>query len=50
MWELGIFNNVQKFQVCGNIISAQISHKKNDRLKSADFWTLIYERTHIHYL
>ena len=45
MWELGIFNNVQKFQVCGNIVSAQISQKKNDRLKSVDFGTLIYERT-----
>ena len=47
MWDFGIFNNFQKFQVCGNIISAQISQKKNDRLKSADFGTLIYERTHI---
>ena len=46
MWELGIFNNFQKFQVCGNTISAQISQKKIDRLKSADFGTLIYERTH----
>ena len=49
MWDFGIFNNFQKFQVCGNIISAQISQKKNDRLKSADFGTLIYERTHIKY-
>ena len=47
MWNLGIFNNFQKFQVCGNIISAQIS-QKNDRLKSANFRTLIYERTHIY--
>ena len=46
MWDFGIFNNFQKFQVCGNIISAQISKKKNDRLKSANFGTLIYERTH----
>ena len=44
---MGIFNNFQKFQVCSNIISAQISQKKNDRLKSANFGTLIYERTHI---
>ena len=27
-----------------NIISAQISQKKNDRLKSADIGSLIYER------
>ena len=47
MWDFGIFNNFQKFQVCGNIISAQISKNKNDRLKSANFGTLIYERTHI---
>ena len=47
MWELGIFNNFKKFQVCGNSIPAQISQKKIDRLKSADFGTLIYERTHI---
>ena len=48
MWDFGIFNNYQKFQVCGNIISAQISKKKNDRLKSANFvGTFIYERTHI---
>ena len=45
MLELGIFNNFQKFQVCGNTISAQISQKKIDPLKSADFGTLIYERT-----
>ena len=47
VWELGIFNSFQKFQVCGNIISAQISQKKNYSLKSADFGTLIYERPHI---
>ena len=47
MWDFGIFNNYQKFKVCGNIISAQISKKKNDSLKSADFGTLIYERTHM---
>ena len=47
VWELGTFNNFQKFQACGNSISAQISQKKIDRLKSADFGTLIYERTQI---
>ena len=47
MWELGIFNNFQKFQVCSNIISSQISQKKNYHLKSADFGTLTHERTHI---
>ena len=50
MRELGIFNNFQKFQVCGNTISAQISQQNIDRLKSADFGTLIYERTHILHL
>ena len=46
MWELAIFNNFQKFQVCSNIISAQISQKKNDRLKSVDFGSLIFEHIH----
>ena len=50
MWDLGILNNIQKFQVCGITISAQISQNKTYRLKSADFGTLIYERTHIRVL
>ena len=46
MWDLGIFNNLQKFEVCGNIISVQTSQKKNDRLKSVDFGSLIFEHIH----